>query len=89
MGYEALMCAVKVEAEKKIRYAFQEAYPHYTPPRDASAFWWGAWVAANLKLYGEHGFRERFPKQAEIVRGEVVNDYIAAKLAAIAYGEKV
>lgn len=87
MDYGALMQQVKAEAERKIRYEFQEKHPHYTPPRDASAFWWGAWVAANLKLHGVQGFRERFPRQTAIVEGADMTDDIAAKLAAIAYGE--
>lgn len=85
-----LMEEALAAALKKMRYDFQEKYPHYTPPPDAPAYWWTEWVRAKLTLHGVQGFRERFPKHAAVVEtqmkfGEPMTDDIADKLRTLSY----
>jgi len=65
------MRQVKAEADKRIRDAFQEKHPHYTPPPDAKPLQWARWAIANYRMHTEIGFKARFPAQEAVLTEEL------------------
>jgi len=68
------MCETMRASARRQRDAFQEKYPHYTPPPWADRAAWMRWCAANIAVHGRTGFYTRFPRHAFVIENSTIED---------------